>query len=82
VLAETVHVPEMVGAVTKYAAQRMIERERTLADVALPTIRDVRQEMRIERRRRRMRALKVFLLGLFAGFATLVAAALITAPKG
>ena len=33
VLAETVHVPEMVGAVTKYVAQRMIERERTLADV-------------------------------------------------
>jgi len=82
VLAETVHVPEMIGVVTKYVAQRLIERERTLADAVVPTIRDVKQEMRIARRRRRMRALKAFLFGLFAGFATLVAAALITAPKG
>ena len=82
VLVETVHIPEMVGSVTKYVAQRLIERERTLADVALPTIRDVKQEMRLERRRCRLRALKAFLFGLFAGFVTLIAAALITAPKG
>src|SRR5215468_10488914 len=30
VLAESVNVPEMVDAVTKYVAQRMIERERAL----------------------------------------------------
>ena len=81
VLAETVNIPEMVDAVTKYLAQRMIERERALADGSMPVIRDLRYEARFERRRRRRRALKAFLFGLLAGFVTLIAAALIFGPK-
>src|SRR5262245_16147929 len=81
VLAETVNVVEMVDAVTKYLAQRLIERERALATGSLPVIRDLKQEARFERRRRRRRALKAFLFGLFAGFATLIAAALLFGPK-
>jgi len=81
VLAETVNVVEMVDAVTKYLAQRLIERERALATGSLPMIRDLKQEARFERRRRRRRALKAFLFGLFAGFATLIAAALLFGPK-
>ncbi len=81
VLAETVNIPEMVDAVTKYLAQRMIERERALADGSMPVIRDLKYEARFERRRRRRRALKAFLFGLLAGFVTLIAIALIFGPK-
>jgi hypothetical protein len=77
VLAESVNVPEMVDALTKYVAQRMIEREQALAVSTLPVLRDLRQEARFERRRRRRRALKAFLFGLFMGFATLITAALL-----
>ncbi len=81
VLAETVNIPEMVDAVTKYLAQRMIERERALADGSMPVIRDLKYEARFERRRRRRRALKAFLFGLLVGFVTLIATALIFGPK-
>ena len=81
VRAESVNVGEMVDAVTKYLAQRLIERERALADASLPYIRDLKQEARFERRRRRWRAIKAFLFGLVVGFATLIAAALLFGPK-
>jgi hypothetical protein len=81
VLAESVNVGEMVDAVTKYLAQRLIERERALADASPPYIRDPRQEAKLDRRRRRRRAIKAFLFGLFMGFATLIAAALLIGPK-
>jgi hypothetical protein len=81
VLAESVNIPEMVDAITKYVALRMIERERALVDSTLP-LRDVRQEARLERRRRRRRAIRTFLFGLIMGFATLIAAALLFGPKG
>ncbi len=76
VLAESVNIPEMVDAVTKYVAQRLIERERALADGSLPA-RDLKQEARFERRRRRRRTLKAFFFGLLVGVATLIAAAMI-----
>jgi hypothetical protein len=82
VLAESMNVAEVVEAVTKYVAQRLIERDRALADGSPPGIRDVAQEMRLERRRRRWRALRAFLLGLLAGVAILVAAALLFGPRG
>src|SRR4029077_4499732 len=53
VLAESVNVPEIVHAVTKYLAQRLLERERALADGLLPGARDLKHEMRSERRQRR-----------------------------
>src|SRR5712691_11388100 len=81
VLAESVNVPEIVDTVTKYLAQRIIERERALADGTLPIMRDPKQEARRERRRRRRRAIRAFLFGLLVGFATLIAAALIFGPR-
>ena len=81
VLAESVNVPEIVHAVTKYLAQRLIERERALADGLLPGIRDLKHEMRLERRQRRRRALKAFVFGVLVGVTALVAAALIFGPK-
>ena len=81
VLAESVNVPEIVHAVTKYLAQRLIERERAHADGLLPGIRDLKHEMRLERRQRRRRALKAFVFGVLVGVTALVAAALIFGPK-
>jgi hypothetical protein len=77
VLVESANIPDIVEAVTKYVAHRVIERERALADGALPSMHALERQLRYERRRRRWRALRVFLFGLFAGFATLIAAALI-----
>jgi hypothetical protein len=82
VLAETGNVVEIVEAVTKYVAQRMIERERALADGSFPAMRDSRYGARFWHRRKRWRALKAFLFGLFVGFATLIAAALLFGPQG
>jgi hypothetical protein len=82
VLAETGNVVQIVEAVTKYVAQRMIERERALADGSIPVMRDVRHEARFLERRRRGRGFKAFLFGLFVGFATLIAAALLFGAKG
>ena len=77
VLAETGNVIEMVDAVTRYLAQRLIERERALADGTMPMLRDSHRERTAARRRRRFRAVRAFLFGLLAGFATLVAAAIL-----
>ena len=80
VLAESLNVAEMADAITKYVAQRMIERERALVDSTLPP-RDVKQDAKLERRRRRRRAIRAFMFGLIIGFATLIAAALLFGPK-
>jgi hypothetical protein len=77
VLAENVMIPEIVEAVAKYVAQRMIERERALAETAAPLAGDFRREAFGRRRRLRWRAFRMFLLGVFAGLAALVALALI-----
>ena len=79
VLAESVNVPDIVDAVTKYLAQRMIERERALAGGSVPH--DPQREARLKRRRRRRRAIKMFLFGLLVGVASLVAAALLFGPN-
>ena len=81
VLGESIAIPEMVEVVTKYVVQRLIERERALADTAAPTIGDIRREALSERRRRRWRALRAFLFGLLAGVAILVALALLLPPR-
>jgi hypothetical protein len=81
VLAESVSIPEITEAVTKYLAQRLIERERALTDSGVTGIADPRREIRLERGRRRLRALRAFIVGILAGFAILVVAALLSAPK-
>jgi hypothetical protein len=82
VLAETAQIDEMANAVTKYVAQRMIERERALADGTLPVLGEIRDGARMRRRRRRWRGVRAFLFGLIAGFVTLVAAALLFGHGG
>jgi hypothetical protein len=81
VLAESVNIPEMVEGVTKYLAQRLIERERALSGYGTPFILDPIREAKLERRRRRRYFLRAFLFGLVVGLAALVTAALLTAPR-
>src|SRR5437870_2985725 len=57
VLAESGDIAEIRDAVTKYLAQRLIERERALAADEPPGIRDLREEALAELRRRRRRVL-------------------------
>ena len=81
VLAESGNIPEIVEAVTKYLAQRLIERERALADGSLPAVRDLKEEARLERRGLRRRVVKAFVLGVLAGCVILIAAALLFGSK-
>jgi len=81
VLAESVHIPEIVQAVTKYLAQRLVERERALADTGTSLVGDVRREAKLERRKRRRHGIRIFLFGLFAGVTGLVATALLLGPR-
>ncbi len=74
VLAESVNIPEIVEAVTNYVAQRLIERERALAEADAARSRDLRREARFQRRRRRRARSRAFVFGVIAGFAALVAA--------
>ena len=80
VLAESMHVPEIAQAVTKYLAQRLVERERSLAGIGTPLVGDWRREAISERRKRRRHAIEIFLLGLLVGVAALIAAALSLGP--
>src|SRR3954454_24623625 len=78
VLAESYDVPEIVKAVTRYVARRLVQRERALADDAARS--PASDLARDERRRRRGRSLRAFIWGLILGAAALFAAALLSAP--
>jgi hypothetical protein len=80
VLAESANVPDLVEAVTKYLAQRLVERERALAEEGTPIIAAFRHSGRYERQRRRIRAVLAFLGGLVFGLAVLIGAAMLSAP--
>lgn len=80
VLAESYEVPEMVSAVTRYVARRLLERERALTDdvpfgqaATLKTVED-------EQRRGRLRGLRMFIYGAVVAVAVLFTWALLTAP--
>ena len=80
VLAESYEVPEIVQAVTRYVARRLIERERALADDAAFGLAPAQKIMEQERRHRRWRALRSFVLGVIAGIAALFVFAALYRP--
>ena len=77
VLAESVSIPDVAEAVAKYVAQRIIERERALVETVAPINGDARRELEFQRRSRQWRAIRTFVLGVFAGLAVLVALAVL-----
>jgi hypothetical protein len=77
VLAESVSIPDVAEAVAKYVAQRIIERERALVETVAPINGDARRELEFQRRSRQWRAIRTFVLGVFAGLAVLVALAIL-----
>jgi hypothetical protein len=79
VLAESFEIQEIVEAVTKYVARRLIERERALAEDFIPILRGSASEAQFQRRRRRFRAAKAFLLGACFGVIVLFLLAWIVA---
>jgi len=78
VLAESYEVPVLADAIRRYVARRLVERERALADDAGRG--SAHLLLVHERRRRRWRTVRTFILGLVAGVIALVALALLTNP--
>lgn len=81
VLAESHDVQDMVRAVTRYVARRLVERERALADdtpygaaTSLKMVEDAE-------RRGRLRALRTFIYGAILAVAALLALALLNNPN-
>jgi hypothetical protein len=81
VLAESHEIPDIVQAVTAYAARRMVERQRALDEDPEFISRVSTIEANRQRRRWRWRSVGVLLLGFLLGLVTLFAVALIFASR-
>jgi hypothetical protein len=81
VLAESYEIPELVQAITRYVARRLVERERALADDAASGQIMARKILRLDRSRRRWRAFRTFVYGVILGIAALFALALLNGPQ-
>ena len=81
ILAESADIPGMVQAVTHYVATRLVERERALAEDAIPIGDAARRDLRSLARRRRWRMFRAFLFGLLIGFGALFVTLWIVASK-
>src|SRR5665647_1966785 len=77
VLAESYDVPEMVQAVTRYVARRLVERDRALGDDTPFGQGTSLKMVEHEQRRGRLRALRTFVYGLILGVVALFALALL-----
>ena len=76
VLAESYEVPELVQAVTRYVARRLVERERALAGDAPRGQGAQDQITQREMRRRFFRGVRNFIFGVIVGVAALFALAI------
>jgi hypothetical protein len=75
VLTESVEPGEIVTAVTRYVAHRLVEHERALADGPTVVSSHAQRDARALRQRRRWRAVRAFVFGLVMGAVALFAAA-------
>ncbi len=80
VLAESYELPEIVRAVTRYVARRMVERERALADDAPFGQASAQKMVEHEQRRGRLRAIRTFIYGAVLAVAALFVLALMYNP--
>jgi len=74
VIAESPEISNIVQAVTRYIAGRLVERERALADDASLSLRYAHVAQR-ERRKRAWQRFRLFLFAVFVGFASFFVAA-------
>jgi hypothetical protein len=81
VLAECYEVADMVQAVTRYVARRLVERERALADDVPFGQATALKMVEHEQRRGRLRAIRTFIYGVILGVAALIALALLYNPN-
>src|SRR6476646_8879886 len=80
VLAESYESADIVQAVTRYVARRLVERERALADDAPFGRATALKMVEHEQRRGRLRAFRTFIYGVIVGVAGLVGLALLNQP--
>ncbi len=78
VIAESPEVADIVDAVTRYVARRLVERERAFADDWRSVAIHEPWRLKRDQRRRAWRAIKAFVFGLIVGVGALVAAALLS----
>jgi hypothetical protein len=76
-LAESYETRDIVEAVTRYVARRLVERERALADDAAQGEVVARRNAAHAKRARRWRSFRAFLLGVVIGVIGLVALAIL-----
>jgi hypothetical protein len=81
VLTESYEVPELKGAVTRYVARRLVERERALAGDAPRGLNGPERVTQAEKRRRFFRGLRTFIFGIIVGVAGLFALAIYYAQR-
>jgi len=81
VLAESHEIPEMVHAVTRYVARRLLERERALSDDAPFGQASSQKLLEQEERRGRLRALRYFIYGVVVAVGALFTLALLNGPR-
>jgi hypothetical protein len=80
ILSESADINEIVEAVTKYVACRIIERERALAADERPLRIDPARDARF-RRRARWRAIRAFIFGLLLGIAAVIGTIILLATQ-
>jgi hypothetical protein len=78
-LAESTHIPDVVDAVTRYVAGRLIERERALTDNSIPLPSKAHRGLKDLRSHMRWRLVRMFIFGLIMGCFALFAALWIVA---
>jgi hypothetical protein len=66
-LAESTEISEIVDAVTRYVAGRLIERERALTDNSIPLPGKAQRSLKSLRSHWRWRMLRMFIFGLIVG---------------
>ena len=81
VLAESTAIEEIVDAVTRYVATRLIERDKALAFDAAPIEDEMRRDVRSIWRHQRWRWLRAFLFGVVMGVVALFGALWVIASR-
>ena len=81
VLAESHEIADIVKAVTRYVARRLVERERALTDDAPFGQASAQKMLEQEQTRGRLRALRTFIYGAILAVAALLALALLNNPN-